>query len=83
MGIFEEEEKVLENARESAKALGAKPPEVQKKKVKVAKSNCKHCYGKGVLSLSFPGNRGNKRESTVYCRCVKEKEVEVLVKPDS
>ena len=77
MSIFEDSDKMLENSRESAKALGFNVPKMVKKKVNIAKKKCRICYGGGVLTQSFPGNRGDDRIQKVFCSCVIEKEIEV------
>ncbi len=77
MNIFEDTEKVLENTKESARALGFNVPDKVKKNVLVAKNNCKICRGRGVNITSFPGNNGNHDTRNVLCGCVSEKEIEV------
>jgi hypothetical protein len=78
MSIFEDEKKVVENTMESAKELGFNVPNMVKKKVMIANRKCKHCWGKGVITTSFPGNRGDETTYNVYCSCVKQKEIEVV-----
>ena len=71
--IFENQEEVFDNIRESAKALGAEVRTDQTQMTRlVAKKKCKWCYGKGTLTYSFPGNDGNESVTLVYCKCVKQ-----------
>jgi len=83
MNIFEDGEKVIENARESARELGFHVPKMIKKKILIAKKRCGICYGKGYLTLSFPGNHGSKDVQNIYCKCVTEKEIEVPEEQES
>lgn len=77
MSIFENEKAVIDNARGSAEKLGFDVPKLKKQKVMVAHRKCKKCYGKGVITWSFPGNDGNDSVMHNYCSCVSEKEIEV------
>ena len=83
MNIFKDNDKMIENSRESARALGFDVPKTVKKMVHVAKKNCKTCYGAGVVTVSFPGNRGDTRSHRIFCGCVSQKEIEVPVVSDS
>jgi len=71
--IFENQNEVMDNIRESAKELGADIGMGTKQKPSfVAKKNCKKCWGKGWLTHSFPGNNGDLEEFNFYCTCVKQ-----------
>jgi hypothetical protein len=77
MSIFEDNNKLIENTRESARALGFNVPNMVKKKVHIAKKKCKTCLGRGILITSFPGNFGFQEKNKSLCGCVVEKEIEV------
>ena len=84
MSIFEDETAIIENTLESAKNLGKNVGvEKRTKKVYLAKSNCKACYGRGIKTWSFPGNIGFAETKKIPCHCVVEKEVEVFEKIQS
>lgn len=72
--IFENEDEVMENIYESAEALGTS---IRKRNIPIAvpKSDCKLCYGRGVVSHSFPGNHGFCSTEEIRCKCVKIKYV--------
>lgn len=77
MEIFDNNKELVKNYEESARSIGMKIPEKKKVTVKVAKNNCKYCWGSGVVTVSFPGNRGNKTKDKSFCFCVRNKEIEV------
>lgn len=87
--IFTNEKDVVENLRDSAQNLGINPDDVkpvtEKKKVLVAKKNCKHCYGIGTLVFvplrknTSISEQTEKNKRLVYCKCVKEILVDSLV----
>lgn len=37
-----------------------------------AKSNCKHCYGRGFVTITQPTGRKKMTKSTAMCHCVTE-----------
>lgn len=84
MSIFENENALIENSLESAKALGGSfDIEKRLKRVYMAKKNCDACYGRGIKIWSFPGNTGFAESKKVRCHCVEEKEVEVFERVQS
>lgn len=75
MSIFEKEKDVIEKHKEGFEKVTGEKPEEDKKRVLVAKKKCKLCKGNGVITWSFPGNKGNKNKREILCGCVSEKEI--------
>lgn len=68
--IFENQDAMAENIEESAEAMGIsrKAVSVRKRKVLVARNNCKVCFGQGYQRVMPP----NSREFVKYpCKCVR------------
>ena len=73
-GIFDSPE-VAENIEESAEALGIDREKVKidgPRKVVVAKSNCKKCFGRGYLDFMPVGS---DEFTVLQCRCLRIKEI--------
>lgn len=71
--IFSNQDEVIGNIEESARELGANitPKSQAAGPLAKPKRNCKLCYGRGYVVMSFPGNDGNEDIYKTYCRCVK------------
>lgn len=70
--IFENQNEVIDNIKESARELGTNVDvDTKSAPVPVAKKNCKLCWGKGWVTHSFPGNNGDTEQFNFYCKCVR------------
>jgi hypothetical protein len=77
MDIFENQQEVFNNIKDSAKNLGIKEEvvkEIRKEIRGFAKKSCKKCYGRGGFNHIAPDGK----QGTLRCTCVRFYEVQVV-----